>query len=435
MRRLILSAALALSCSAVLFGQELKTAFFLENNVYSYKLNPAARFEEKPYTFFAIGLGNVSATAMSNLGVSSILYPVAGNLVWGFDSDVPTDTFLSKFAKDNIVLPQANVNILSFGHQGERGRWNFEVNVRSDNYFYLSKDFFTAMKYGLNEGLSTKSGMYTFQNLNVSSSNYLEAAFGYSHKIGDIITLGGRAKFLMGLGAAAVDINSFTGGAATDGGDFVASADVDVLVATSFAKVGTQMVDGRELYDFTDWEYNKIGLSGLGFGADLGITIEPVDGLYIGLSALDLGFIKWNSTVNGKIHYDLKKIETVEEGLELQVAPPSASVRMLNYNIHLTAKYRMPFYNGLGVGVIGTYQKYFKEARLGLDFTPARILSLAVSGAYNNFGFDFGAALNIRFPGVNLFLGLDSVYFEMTPQYLPVSRGITNATVGLALAF
>ena len=30
---------------------------------------------------------------------------------------------------------------------------------------------------------------------------------------------------------------------------------------------------------------------------------------------------------------------------------------------------------------------------------------------------------------------LDSIYFDMTPQFLPVSRGITNATVGLAIAF
>ena len=434
MRKFLVSAAVALFCSSVLFAQELKTAFFLENNVYSYKINPAAKFEEKPYTFFALGLGNVSASAMSNLGVSSLLYPTASGLVWGFDTDVPTDTFLSKFAKDNILLPQANVNILSFGHQGARSRWNFELNVRSDNYFYLSKDFFSAMKVGLDEGLSKKTGMYTFQDLNVCSSNYVETAFGYSHKIGDMITLGGRLKFLMGLGGASLDINEFTGGADADK-DFVASTDVDLLIATSFLKVGTQVVDGKELYDFEDISFNKVGINGYGFGADLGITVEPVDGLSLGLSALDLGFIKWNSTVNGKIKYDLKKIDNVEEGLELQVADPKAEIKALNYNIHLTAKYRMPFYEGLGVGFIGTYQKYFKEARLGVDFTPFRLLSLAVSGAYNNFGFDFGGALNLRFPGFNLFVGLDSIYFEMTPQFLPVSRGITNATVGLALAF
>lgn len=62
MKKLLLSAAFVLFCSAALSGQELKTGFFLENNVYSYRINPAATFEEKPYTFFAIGLGNVSAT-------------------------------------------------------------------------------------------------------------------------------------------------------------------------------------------------------------------------------------------------------------------------------------------------------------------------------------------------------------------------------------
>lgn len=433
MKKLILPLFL-LSLGTAALAQESKTAFFLDHNVYSYRINPAADFDEKPYTFFALGLGNTSATVLSNLGASSLLYPTVDGLVWGFDDGVPDDTFLSKFAKDNIILPQVSLNVLSFGHQGERGRFNVEVNLRSDNYLYASKDFFSALKTGLNEGLKTKIGTWTFENMNIYTSDYVEVAAGYARKIGEMVTVGGTAKLLLGVAGGAFDFNSFYL-TSSDGDNYYGSADARLLLASSLFKIGSKNVGGKNLYDYSTFQFNRVGLAGVGFGLDLGVTVEPVQGLTIGLSALDLGFIKWNSSVNGKIQYTNKKVDTVEDALELQVGDPSNEARMLNYNIHLSAKYRMPFYDKLSVGLLGTYQKYFKEARLGVDITPVRPISIAVSGAYNNFGFDFGAALNVRIPGINLFLALDSIYFDMTPQLLPVSRGITNATVGLAIAF
>ncbi|MBQ6821844.1 MAG: hypothetical protein IJP39_05480 [Bacteroidales bacterium] len=433
MKKLILPVFL-LCFGFIASAQESKTSFFLDHNVYSYRINPAAEFDEKPYTFFALGLGNTSASLLSNLGASSLLYPTVDGLVWGLDDAISTDTFLSKFAKDNIILPQASVNILSFGHQGEKGRFNVEVNLKSDNYFYAAKDVFAAAKDGLYTGLKTKIGTWAFQNMNVSTSSFVEVAAGYAHKIGDMVTVGGTAKMLLGVAGGAFDFNSFHL-TSSDGDNFYGSADAKLLLASTLFKIGTQNVGGKNLYDFSSFQFNKVGLAGVGFGLDLGVTVEPVEGLTLGLSALDLGFIKWNSAVNGKIEYSNKKIDVVEDALELQVAEPSNETRMLNYNIHLSAKYRMPFYDRLSVGLLGTYQKYFKEARLGVDITPVRPISIAISGAYNNFGFDFGAALNVRIPGINLFLALDSIYFDMTPQFLPVSRGITNATVGLAIAF
>ena len=95
----------------------------------------------------------------------------------------------------------------------------------------------------------------------------------------------------------------------------------------------------------------------------------------------------------------------------------------------------MPFYEGLSAGVITTVQNFYKEVRFGLDVTPIRAISLAASAALNSYGFDMGAALNFRFPGVNLFLGTDSMFFKMNEYHIPSSKGVTNVTAGLAIAF
>ncbi|MBR0084614.1 MAG: hypothetical protein IJP93_11080, partial [Bacteroidales bacterium] len=70
MKKLILPVFL-LCVGFIVSAQESKTSFFLDHNVYSYRINPAAEFDEKPYTFFALGLGNTSASLLSNLGASS----------------------------------------------------------------------------------------------------------------------------------------------------------------------------------------------------------------------------------------------------------------------------------------------------------------------------------------------------------------------------
>ena len=239
---------------------------------------------------------------------------------------------------------------------------------------------------------------------------------------------------LLGLAGGSFDIHEMTARPLADG-KYGGTVDADVKIASQLLEVSTAMVEGKSLYNFETAGFGKAGLSGFGLGLDLGATWMPTDGLEIGLSVLDLGFIGWNGTLHGIIKYTDKKFNDEEDALELEAIAAEKTNTLLDYNIHLSAKYRMPFYEGLSVGLLGTYQKHFKEARLGIDVTPLRAISIAASAAYNTYGLDFGAALNFRLPGVNLFLGADSIYFKMTPDMIPETRGITNVTAGLAFAF
>ncbi len=435
MKRLFAASALLALFVTSAAAQEFKTSYFLDNYVYSYRINPAAQFESKPYTFFSVAIGNASLSIPTNLSVSSFLYHTpAGELTWGLSDSVSPEQFLGSLSTDNFIAPQASLNLLTIGRQSEDWRFTFEINARSNSYLYAPYDFFAAFKNGISEGIKTHTGTYSFKDMHFDSSNYAEVAAGFSHKIGDQFIVGGTAKVLLGLAGGSFDIHEMTARPLADG-KYGGTVDADVKIASQLLEVSTAMVEGKSLYNFETAGFGKAGLSGFGLGLDLGATWMPTDGLEIGLSVLDLGFIGWNGTLHGTIKYTDKKFNDAEDALELEAIAAEKTNTLLDYNIHLSAKYRMPFYEGLSVGLLGTYQKHFKEARLGIDVTPLRAISIAASAAYNTYGLDFGAALNFRLPGVNLFLGADSIYFKMTPDMIPETRGITNVTAGLAFAF
>ena len=435
MKKLFTGVVLLAGIMAVSAAQEFKTSFFLDNHVYSYRINPAAPFENDSFSFFAVGVGNTSFSMPSNLPLSSLIFKTPeGKYTWVFGESIPADKFLSGITMDNYMQPELSVNLITFGHQEEDRRFTAELNVRTNTYFYAPKDFFGAMKIGLNDGLKTKTGRYSFENMHFESNNYAEVAVGYSRRLEDNLILGGTAKVLLGLGGAFLDIHNLELGE-YPGDDFGGTVNADAYISCKTMGVSPALVK-NSLYYLQDAGYSGFGICGLGLGVDLGATWTPLEGLDVGFSVVDLGFLTWFDSVHGTIDYKDRVIDDAEEGLQLESVENVIKTKLINFNIHVSAKYRMPFYEGLTAGVLTTFQRHFTEARVGLDVTPLRAISLAASAAFNNYGFDFGAALNFRFPGVNLFLGADSfAAFKMNEYHIPSSKGITNITAGLAIAF
>ncbi len=436
MKKVIVSAVLAAMALATVSAQDFKTSYFLDNYVYSYRLNPGAQLEDDSFTFFSIGLGNTSMSTSTNLALSSFIFATpSGDYTWGFGEAIPAETFLSQIDDENYFNPRLSVNLLTFGRQGENYRFAIEANVRSDSYFYAAKDFFRAFKGGLNEGLATSKGSYTFDNMQFNSSNYAEIAATYSHSIGDNLVVGGTAKLLLGVLGTTFNINHLYAHDLPNG-DWGGDCDADIQFSSPLLTTAS-FVQGKSLYDvLKDVQYGKVGINGFGFGLDLGATWKPIDNLEVGLSVLDLGFLSWNPNIKAKIQYKDNDFVDIEDALEFKDVEEAGYTQGLNYNIHLFGKYRMPFYDRLSAGFVGTWQKHFKEARLGVDVTPVNAISIAASAAYNSYGLDFGAALNIRFPGINLFLGADTISFKQNADKIPSGRGgQTNVTTGLVIAF
>ena len=448
MKKLLLAGFLTLA-AGVAFAQDFKTGYFLDNYVYSYRVNPGASLDGKPGTFVGVGIGNISASANSNLSVSSFLNKDMDRLF--FDSAVSLEEALAGFEPQNSLLVNANVNLITFGRQTDHNRFSVELNARSDSYFYIPKDFVATAKGAL-EGLSTGTWGkdYVFSGLQANANLYTELAFGYTHKLSDALTIGGRFKGLVGLADvnanmdADVHIQNWKESDEIVSGKVNGTVHLASPVALDFAKNGNN-------YDLFGTDYEQIlnsllhdnhrKIAGWGAAIDLGVSYEPIEGLTLDASLLDLGFIRWNSTINGNFCFD-ESVKTGEGGSDLASRilavedsglPGYAS--LLNYTIHAGAKYRMPFYDRLSVGLLGTIQKHYKEVRLGANVSPLDFLSIAASGALTTFGGDFGLALNLRVPGVDFFVGTDAVVFAAGPiQNFFGKKLNTLLTAGLVIA-
>ncbi|MBO4476098.1 MAG: hypothetical protein J5737_05220 [Bacteroidales bacterium] len=445
MKKLLISGILALVAFVAASAQDFKTGYFLDNYTYGYRINPASPLNGDEFTFFSLGLGNVSAELNSNFPPSILIAPGKdGNYLMPFlnwaqysDSDI-----LTPLADLNKMTLDANVNLLTFGRQTDDHLFSVELNVRAGASVGATRDFFSFARRGLSS-LETGdySGVYQFTNINLGVDTYGELAIGYSQKIGDILTIGGRVKALVGMANAAADWSALGKEGSVE--DVYAESDANLALSLPVdLQVPTGSYDGNTYYDlnalaeqmasFNIKDIHKT-IAGYGAAVDLGVTVEPVDGLSISASVLDLGFISWNSTVNSSMSFkgefngdDFSRILTIKE----QGGPRFS--RMLNYTAHAGVKYRMPFYDGLTVGALGTFQKNNKEGRLGVDFTPFKFLSLAASGGYGTFGPSFGAALNLRAPILNFFVGMDGIVTKFS-GLVPDTKVATLVTTGLVI--
>ena len=448
MKKSLLVALLVLAATGSVFSQEFRTGYFLENYTYAYRLNAAAPIEGDSYFFGAIGLGNISAEAHSNLALTSFLSPLKNadgstSLVFPLGSlDFTLEQALAGFSSNNEILANANINILTFGHQTDISRWSVELNARANAYAGMPIDIFSALKTAQLNGLKDWHDTYSFAGLHINADSYVELAIGYSRKVGDLLTVGGRLKGLVGAGYAALDMDaSISPGQVKD-----VKANLDASIGVSSPvpiSLPSSQQGSKKYIDFTGYEdFSQVrfadffgsqkGPAGWGLGVDVGLTFEPLDGLYITAAANDLGFINWKGNVGAAWHIDSEIGDDWKDFLKLE----DTSGRFtsgLNYSVNAGVKYKMPFYDRLSVGLLGTLQKHYKEARLGIDITPIDFLSLAASGAIGSQGFNLGAALNIKFRFLNFFIGTDAVFFNYTPQMIPLDKVNSMVTTGLVI--
>ncbi|MBR4809884.1 MAG: hypothetical protein IK031_06365 [Bacteroidales bacterium] len=451
MRKALLASILFVTIAGSAFAQEFRTGYFLENYSYGYRINSGAPIEGKPYFFAGLGLGNVSLDARTNLSVPSFLSPYTAadgttSLVFPLLlSDFSLEEAIAGFSADNNAAVRMNLNLLTVGHQSDFNRWSAEINLHGNAMVGIPIDFFSIAKTGLLHIADDSwewTDRYSFAGLHASVDSYAEIALGYSHKIGERLTIGGRVKGLLGLAYVGLDLEAAAAPGVTK--DVKAEVDGSVMIASpisldlpSYQSGGKTYYDTEALingFDFLSLLNGKKGPCGWGLGFDLGVTYELIDGLYLSAAANDLGFISWNGIgVGYHIDNELGDDNYREELLRFENISGKFTSG-LDYSFVLGAKYKMPFYDRLSAGLLGTFQKYYSEARLGLDITPLDFISVAASAAIGTYGFNFGAALNLKFPIVNFFIGTDAMMYNFTPQMIPLDEINTMVTAGLLIA-
>ena len=454
MRKTIYMIFAALTLSVTAYAQQnLRTAYFLDGYTYGYKFNPAFQGERG---FLAVPiLGKTGVGVESSMALSSFLYPTAdGNLATFMHPSVSSETFLGSLKDYNRMNVNLDVPVFALGFYTGNLYHTLDVSTRVDAGFGLPKSLFSFMKENTAVG-----NTWDINNIGARADARIEYAYGVSCRLFDFINVGARFKVLVGLVNADLLVENINLKMAADEWSVGAKGHLDV----------NGVVGMEDIYDLdsitypTSYEELKNMEYSIGYALDLGVSVDFLDYFTASAAILDLGYIDWkqgfrattpegaeswkftgfNDIVLTDANASLKsQIDAIGDDLmkvfnltKQQNYEPGRT--NLSATAHVGLQARMPFYQKLSVGLLGTHRfdgpLSWTEGRASINVAPIKKISASCSCAISDFGSSVGAALNLHTAFLTLFAGVDSFLplMEITPQYVPVNNWNTNLTLGL----
>ena len=315
MKKIIFAALVAmitLSASA----QQVTTLYFLENAPMRHTLNPAFQPVSNGYINFtplgwmSIGIGNNSFSLQDFLFVD----PVTGKTITPLHPNANKNAFLRSIRSMTLMNGETNIGLLNMGFRvKENGYFTLGINERISAGTTMPKSIFDFVLDGgmkdLNGGINT----IDLGGMSFGSSVYTEIGFGYSHKINEKWTVGGKLKVLLGTAYASLNTKNLAIDASTEEWRIHGTMGLDIAAPINAAYLG-QFINGKNINQviesFQDGSFSKDSLidtsnmmatvksvlkpSGFGAAIDLGLTYKPIENLQITAALTDLGFIYWN---------------------------------------------------------------------------------------------------------------------------------------------
>lgn len=436
-----------LLCTLGASAQSFRSGYFLDNYVYGYRINPAQMSQK---SFLGVAIGNIDLQNNGNIGAASLLFPNGNSIVTGLNKAVSADQFLGGLKDKNSLSFDESINIFSLGIVKEEQMITAEINVRALAGVSIPKDLFAFAKKG-GAGVT-----YDLGGLGAGVSAFADINFGYTRKLGDMLSVGGRVHVLLGL----ADLYAGTNPSPVNLGANSISVKPDVALDFSGLMTFQPAASGK-ITDFGAIGFNGSPVGGFGAALDLGVQFNPFPGFEAMVAVNDLGFISWNNSFSGGIKGDFTfsggaisleggEIKTDLTGLvdkltdSFKIVTNTAGSRMssMPFNVAAGAKYKMPFYDKLSVGALATYHNSaynpWFDARLGVTITPVSLIGLSANIGTGTFGPTFGAALDAHLGPVNILLGLDS-FMGKAGKYsgipIPLNQFLANIHAGIAFTF
>ena len=293
-------------------AQYLRSSYFMEGTSARLQLNPGLQPTKGYFNMPIIGSFNMSASS-NVLGTSDII-----DLMDSGSDLYSNDKLFDRLKADNRLNVNLNTDILSFGWYRGKGFWSVNVGLRADFGAALAKDMFSMMRtmngFALEDVVGTNQS-YSLSNQTLNMKAYAEVGLGYSCRITEKLTVGGRVKVLLGLARAEMNINQFDLNLDVPNPQYTNYADYESRgelspsdwygahydysangnVITTL-KGGGMTFDNNGMIDNFDLDAGDLGIAGSGFGIDLGASYKVWDNLTVSASILDLGFLKWKES-------------------------------------------------------------------------------------------------------------------------------------------
>lgn len=474
----VLMATMALSASA----QQVTTLYFLENAPMRHTINPAFQPVSRgfinftPLGWMSISAGNNSFTLQDILFVD----PVTGKTITPLHPNADRNAFLNQIRSMSLINGEATLGLLNMGFRiKENGYLTIGINERFVGGATLPKTIFDFVVGGGMKNLTPgATNNISLGGLGAGSMIYTEISGGYSYKLNDEWTIGGKLKLLLGTAYAGMNTKKLSIDANTDSWDINGTLDMDIAGPMN-AQYFSQYVDGKTMRQVIDgfkdgsFDVNQfvdtsdpmalvtsaLQPSGYGAAIDFGFTWKPIEYLQVTAALTDLGFIYWNrsnrytctvdTSFNGAGYIDYGDpaykdeqgnfsvgilMDTVKnrmmgllDGVRMQDNGKGiAKMASARLNVGLDANF---WDNRIGIGIVSATRLYnsrlYEEITLGAAFRPVNWFNIAVSYSLMNNGkySNIGAGLSFMpYDGINMTLAMD---------YIPTSyAGISNGSSG-----
>lgn len=424
---LLLGICISLLVPTAMQAQYLRSSYFMEGSSTRMQLNPASQ-PKRGYVNLPV-IGSLAAEVSSNsLGIQDVIDV--------FDSDgefYNNDKFYNRLKGMNELNISLNTDVVSFGFYKGKGFWSFNVGARVDVDATIPKSMFEYLR-AVDVDNFNWNGQQAFniQNEKLRLNSYIEVGAGYSRAINERLTIGGKAKLLLGAGNINLKINQLYISGKEAGIDSELQLKADAYLEASAKGLDLEEENGY----VTDLDYNNFGISGYGAGLDLGASYQVMKNLTFSAAILDLGFISWGksstqiaesnkNTIINKDNYGESSEVLDFELYGLQKKENKSRTTSLSPTMVLGGEYGL-LDNKLGVGLLSTTRfgqlKTYSELTLSANYRPNTLINASLSYSMIQGGETFGIAFKVG----PLMLGTDYMYFGNNSKHV-------NAFIGLSI--
>lgn len=462
----ILMWVLCLLISAQGFTQ-VNTLYFMDRLPQSVHVNPAYR--HKCRTFVGLpGISNINLTFSNNSFTLGNIFQAGGP---GDSTLLSLDNLREVLHNKNYIKTEFQTDLLALGFQAGRSYVSINISNKTDLKFRFPKGIVDAVDGNWDAEADAPRNI-DLSDLMLNAMNYNELGIGVSRPIDDKLTVGARARLLMGTGVVRTRKSDLMLNTTFDDYDMPEAlnvvADFDILAspfpATFYYDQETGFIDSVEFDDtyFEDDIVKKVGLtSNKGLAFDFGATYQYTDRITFSASLTDLGYIRWKSeakrlTSSGTFTWQGADIEPLLDDEDYDFAEELSDSVFNSLNIKdasdpfttsLTPKLYLGGYYaltpGIGLGAMLRNDIYGGSLHpslttsINLDFMKACMFTLSYSMAYNSAN-NLGAGLAYKAGWLQLYMIFDHiplVYEKEDGAIIPTNLRFFNMRFGLNLLF
>jgi hypothetical protein len=272
--------------------------YFLDNVPARNKLNPAFIPDSKWHVDMFLLPDLHTEVANNAFSVKDIIFHKDGRVVTALHTPQDIERFYQRVRNVNSFNTNLDLNLLSFGVSGNKDDYyTFDASIRVSGKAFLPRDLFTLALYGTPE--ETGDNIFNMTKTGVEASVYSEIGFGYSRRLNEVWTIGGKFKYLMGYASIHSINKRMNLNINQEAWTMDSDAEIFGSVPLDYQTKENKNIDFSSFSLWDTGEYMKLLRSpaGSGMAVDLGVTWQPSDPLIISAALTDIGFIRWKKNL------------------------------------------------------------------------------------------------------------------------------------------